>query len=109
MKALPFAKPTKRVRDAEYMAFVRTLPCAARLLGRSACMGLVEADHMLRNHGGNRRGDDTACAPLCHLHHSQRHAWSGPFADWTREQMRDWCARVIAETHAQWEKLHHDR
>lgn len=95
---LQFAKPTKRVRDKDYMARVRRLQCCAKSLG--TCAGAMEADHAARNHGSNRKGDDTACIPMCSWHHQQRHSWAGPFRDWTGAQMRSWCLQQVEKTQA---------
>ena len=101
MAVLPFAKPTKRIRDRAYMAAVRQLPCCARRLsacGTGPLGGRPEADHASRNHGANRKGDDTDTIPMCGLHHAHRTNRSGPFKHWTREQMREWCREQIAAT-----------
>lgn len=109
MNVLPFAKPAKRERSVAYMQLVRTLPCCATGetgLYLSACgvpylmEGQIEADHASRNHGANRKGDDSDCIPMCKLHHTQRHNWAGPFRSWTGAQMKAWCQAQIAATRA---------
>jgi len=69
----------------------------ARAFG--ACRGVGEADHVTR-HGLGHKGDDTETIPLCTGHHVARHHRTGPFRDWKKHEMRDWCARQIVATQA---------
>jgi hypothetical protein len=92
-----FPKPAKRVRAVPYLRWVKTLPCCARAFG--TCRGVGEADHVTR-HGLGRKGDDTETIPLCTGHHVARHHRTGPFREWKKDEMRDWCARQIVATQA---------
>lgn len=92
------AKPRRssRVVDRVHLAAVHHLPCCARDL--SPCSGPLEADHAAKKIGGGRKSDDTGAIPLCQLHHSQRHSFSGPFRSWTAPVMRRWLDEQIAAT-----------
>lgn len=90
-----------RVRDPEFLAWVHTLPCAARAL--SPCYGPIEADHQGWRPFG-RKADDVTAVPLCLLHHRQRTDFSGPFRAWSREDMRIWLRANVEETQAAWER-----
>lgn len=84
-----------RVRDVDYMLWVKRLPCAARTLG--GCRGRVEADHAGRRALGQKAHDRT-CIPLCRTHHVQRGSFSGPFREWTQVQMRLWLVECMVNT-----------
>lgn len=88
-------RKSERVRDSAYLVAVKSLPCRAR--GLSPCEGVVEADHQGRRPMGRKCNDDEA-VPLCTLHHRQRTDWTGPFKDWTGEEMRAWLLDGIRET-----------
>jgi len=81
-----------RVRNAAYMAWIRTQDCAAE--GLSDCFGDIEADHAGRR-GYGQKSDDTTCIPLCLRHHEQRGAFSGPFRYWTQDHMRRWLSATV--------------
>lgn len=102
-KALRTRRATERrsgrVRDKAFLAFVHTMPCAARAVPGHRCQGPIEADHMGERPAGRKANDDT-CAALCSLGHRERTDFSGPFKSWTRAQMRAWLDEQIAETHA---------
>lgn len=83
----PTDRRSTRVRDPEYMAWIRRQPCAASAL--SPCHGRVEADHTGRR-GYGQRAHDATCIPLCHSHHMQRADFSGPFKTWDQYHMRRW-------------------
>jgi len=53
-----------------------------------------------KGRGLGHKGDDTETIPLCTGHHVARHHRTGPFREWKKEQMRDWCARQIVATQA---------
>ena len=55
--------PSKPVRDAGYLRFIRTLPCACCDSRRG-----VEASHM-GSHGMGQKASDLSAIPLCQLHH----------------------------------------
>ncbi len=86
----------RRTRDHEFMSFVHTIPCHARLLAQGfECEGPIEADHV----GGRYyKPVDRNCVPMCQKHHRQRHSYNGVFAGWPRERRREWEASAIAET-----------
>jgi hypothetical protein len=83
------------VRDPAYLAFVRTLPCAAPV----ACRRPSQAHHAGLRGLGQRASDDTA-VPLCAQHHADWHAAAGPFRGWDRAARAAWALTVIAETRA---------
>jgi hypothetical protein len=60
-------------------------------------MGRIEADHAGRRPLG-RKCNDRETQPLCSLHHRQRTDWSGPFRDWSKEEMSAWLREGIVET-----------
>ncbi len=105
LKAKGNTSHAKRQRDFEYMAFVRSRPCIARLLvtGGYECEGRIEADHV-----GGRYGQDSdrRCIPLCSLHHRQRTGvvgGRGLFAGWSLDRKREWGRQAVAETLRAWE------
>lgn len=62
----PTPRRASRVRDVDFMAWVKTLPCAAREVGLDSaylCVGEVEADHAGRR-GLGQKADDTTTIPL---------------------------------------------
>jgi hypothetical protein len=99
------SKHSRRERDWPYLAFVHTLPCAARLLTSTGyeCDGPIEADHI-----GGRYGEDSdkRCIPLCRKHHRQRTGvvgGGGLWAGWSLERKREWGWEAVAATLAAWE------
>lgn len=86
-----------RERDPAYLAFVRTLPCAAIGVPGHRCRGRIEADHQGDRPAGRKAHDRTA-VPLCTLAHRQRADFAGPFRDWDQARMRAWLAGAIAAT-----------
>lgn len=65
-----------RERDPGFLAFLRRLPCAAGLMGRSGCCGPVQAAHVRysaagkgRNPGMGSKNHDRHANPLCEAHH----------------------------------------
>ncbi len=94
----------KRIRDRDYMVWVKTLPCVAGDLEggeeRSRCSGPVEAHHA-GTRGMSQKAEDRTCIPLCAYHH--RGCWhgaSGVFKSWDREARRAWAVRMICQTQA---------
>lgn len=94
-------KHSRRPRDGEYMAWVKTLPCAAREFG--PCQGLIEADHA-GDRAAFRRAPDDTCIPLCGEHHRQRTEYRGPWGRMSRDERRAWRHRAIERTREQWER-----
>lgn len=93
---------SERVRDVEYMLFVKTLPCCAIGISGHVCSGGIEADHAgLRPFG--RKADDRTTIPLCSQGHLERGNFSGPFRSWDKARMRAWLDFWIAKTQLRWE------
>ncbi len=86
-----------RDRETDYMLAVKQLPCMWPALIPTICDGVVEADHAGRR-ALSHKADDRTCVPACTKHHRQRTDFSGPFRDWTREQMREALAAAIERT-----------
>lgn len=99
----------KRVRDFEFMRWVKRQPCFVRVLPPLAgdlgtpCCGRVEADHMGAR-GFGQKADDKTCVPMCHRHHSERTTHRGTFWPLTQPELRAWRARAIEHTQAEWER-----
>lgn len=92
---LRFPKPKKRERDVDYMLRVKELPCLMAYLG--GCAGVVEADHVGESAVGTK-SHDRETVPMCSLDHRHRHAFTGPFRGWTKEEMREWRKWAIRHT-----------
>ena len=95
-------KHARRPRDFGYMGWVKTQPCAARLLEPTGdrCEGPIEADHVGGRYGAD---SDSRCVPMCRKHHEDRTGrvgGGGVFAGWSLERRRDWGAKAIAATQA---------
>ncbi len=93
------AKPrrSERVRDAAYLAFVRTLPCAAGAVGHALCWGAVDPHHA-GCHPLGRKADDTTAIPLCRGHH--RALTDGRLLDQRARRIFEDAA--IKDTHEAW-------
>ncbi len=65
MTAIP--KP-KRIRDAKYVDWIKTLPCLVRSV---YCLGDIDPHHVIPEGGGITGGkvSDYRCVPLCRWHH----------------------------------------
>jgi hypothetical protein len=87
MRSRSNSKYRRRARDLPYMAWVRTLSCAAYGIG--PCSGRIEADHAGRR-ALSQKADDRTCIPLCTQHHRQRGSFAGPFLEWDQVRMRRW-------------------
>jgi hypothetical protein len=98
-------KPTGRVRDKDYLAFVHTLACASRSLPGAECEGPIEASHMGRRPVG-RKADDDTCIAQCRRCHTNFGAKAGPFRDMSPEQIRTWADHQIAQTRQAYTRLH---
>ncbi len=109
-------KYARRVRDFEFMGWVKMQPCAMlqmeawrlrrqhpdgdRLLGLwqgplvfGRCRGVVEAHHAGR-HGTGEKSPDAETIPLCEAHHRGDDIgitrFRGPFAGWPRGTVKLW-------------------
>lgn len=104
MRRRSVSKYRMRVRDIDYMKWVKRQPCAARWFDPDGCYGVVEADHAGRR-GYGQKADDRTCIPLCTNHHELRGSFHGVFKDWDQARMRAWLLEVTARTqaaHATW-------
>lgn len=95
-----------RVRDPEFMRWVRRQPCSVRVdppdpNRLTPCSGRVQADHMGERAVG-RKADDITCAPMCAGHHVQRSSHHGSFFELDQAQLREWRGRAIERTQADW-------
>lgn len=100
LRARGKTKHARRERQFWYMEFVRTLPCAARLLpvGGFECEGPIQADHVGGRYG---KDSDLRCVPMCRKHHEDRTGrvgGGGVFAGWSLERKREWGKQAIAAT-----------
>jgi len=84
-----------RPRDLDYMAWIRSQPCAAGEFA-APCSGRIEADHVGRRPTGRKAADDT-CVPMCQHHHRQRDNFHGPFKHWDQQKMREWLASLVVK------------
>jgi len=80
--------------NKEYAAWLRKQPCA--MTGHGECLGALHVHHSPGHKGLGQRNHDDSGKPLCTLHHTQRHALSGPFRGMGKEALRDW-ERTTAE------------
>lgn len=85
------------------MKFVKSLPCSARHVG--ACFGPIDPHHAGLDKGMGLKPHDRSCVSLCRRHHEQLHDARRPF-EWTREERREWLARVVDATQAAWAARH---
>ncbi len=96
------SKYSRRVRDVQFMMFVKSLPCL--LAGNpeaGPCSGVTEADHAgLRGMG--QKAPDNTCVSLCSRHHRDRHGCMGFFRGRERLWKREWRANAIAFTQARY-------
>lgn len=101
----PMGRNPRRQRytreELTYMAAVRELPCAARLLGHP-CNGRMTADHAGKKSAKDRKTHVDTCIPLCWEHHlgNGRDNMGGPFKGWDRARMRRWLDWHIFRTRA---------
>jgi hypothetical protein len=98
MRRASLSKYRRRIRDLDFMKWVRRQPCAAREFD-VACDGHVEADHAGRR-GYGQKADDRTCIPLCAKHHEMRGSFHGAFKDWDQARMRAWLERAVSDTQA---------
>lgn len=85
---------SERVEDLDYLAFVRTLPCA----GCGGDLG-VQAHHAGQHPLGRKASDDTAI-PLDSACHDALHSARGKFAD--QVARRVWEAAIIKSCRGLW-------
>ncbi len=88
---------SERVRAPAYLAWIRTLTCAASHLPGHVCEGPIEADHVGARPLG-RKCDDRETIALCSLAHRQRTDHCGPFRHFTRDDMRAFIAQALLDT-----------
>lgn len=94
------AKRRKERGDAdneEYLEFVRSLPCCAPNKEEHPCFGRIEAHHRTGAGMGKKARDDETM-PLCSLHHSDLHEFTGTFSGWPRDHRSFWQLQQIART-----------
>lgn len=111
---------SSRVLEEAYLAWVRLQPCAVRAFLAPAwesekgfraaiaaallsCSGPTDPDHKRQGVGAGKRASDRDAWPVCRRHHDDRHALTGVFKGWTREQMREFIDARIAEANAAYE------
>lgn len=93
---------SSRVRDAAYMAFIRALPCCARIFGD--CRGSVTAHHA-GERGLGMKCSDRETIPLCVAHHTAWHDATEPFSWWGKEMRQIWARVEIARAQAAYERM----
>lgn len=87
-----------RVRDTEYMAWIRSLPC---ILAGNHCSGRVHAHHAGKRAFGRKASDNT-CIPLCAGHHGELHERRGYFLTGGASFVRQWQDARIADYQRAW-------
>jgi hypothetical protein len=85
----------RRIRDIDFMIFVKRLRCCARHLG--PCLGPVEADHV-GPRGLGQKSDDRFVIPLCTGHHRARTDFSGVFKNFDQAAMRSFVVQALVQT-----------
>jgi hypothetical protein len=86
------------VRDPVYRAYVRRLPCVAKMFPGHVCFGRRHAHHATYGRGLGQKSDDHETMCLCALAHEQFHAGAGPFRGMDKIERRDWQKRRVVET-----------
>lgn len=101
-KRPPRTKYAARERDTPRMMFVKTaMACSVALFpplwcpDPTPCGGVIEADHMLDDHGLSHKGHDDGVAPMCHDHHHERTNGYGTFKLATKLVEREWRERAL--------------
>jgi hypothetical protein len=74
--------------EKEYRRYLREQGCCME--GHGLCMGAIHVHHAQGGKGLGTRNSDVTGKPLCALHHTQRHALSGPFKGWDKATIRAW-------------------
>lgn len=107
-------KYSRRERDLERMAWIKTLPCAigGNRTNQSAvaaelwlgpppdrCRRAVEAHHA-GEHGLGAKPDDDTCIPLCDHHHDALTDRRGVFSGWQKYGLKIWELAVVAHYQA---------
>lgn len=101
----PMARKPRRARpgsDPKYLAWVRTLDCAACPF--SCRDDRIHAHHTTFGRGIAQKTADRNAIPLCDRHHRARHSLTGWFKDWDRERIRHWEADAVAHYRALYER-----
>lgn len=83
-----------RTKDAKYLKAIRLQQCA--LAGHGECLGATHAHHATGGKGLGQKNDDSRTFPLCTLHHTERHSFSGFFQDFDKPRLRAWEAEQVA-------------
>ena len=86
---------SSRIRDGEFMAVVRTMPCVVQ--GMDPCEGGIEASHCGDRGLGQKASDDTT-VPKCRKHHQAWGDCSGYFKQWTPDMREHARVSWIANT-----------
>jgi hypothetical protein len=91
--------------DEDYLAWIRSLPCAVCPLDDRTHA------HHLKHGKGERRGGmgirvhDHLTIPSCARHHRQFHAGTGYFKGWSKERKLKWQERWIARLRKRYARL----
>lgn len=102
------SKYTRRPRDTDYLAFVRSQVCSViqewpnKSAPPSPCWGPIDPDHDSRGRAYGHKSDDSTAIPLCRRHHEHRHLRTGPFRGLTRLEVYAWVDRAQKRTQANW-------
>lgn len=88
----------------QWMAMVRTLPCAVTTVTEelnrklmSRCYGAMQAHHST-GAGMGMKSSDFETMSLCAKHHLEFHAAAGPFRSMSKSDKRQWQDNAIEET-----------
>lgn len=104
---------SSRVRDEQYLAWLRRQPCAVGgFLARAGhayslswhCSGPTDPEHKREGVGAGQKASDADAWPCCRRHHDDRHALRGVFAGWSRGQLREFIRERIAEARGRYER-----
>lgn len=85
---------SSRVRDPQYMEWIRTRACAAAYIDVDQCLQPIHAHHAGKRGVGQKASDDT-CIPLCERHHREWHDGNGVFVG-GQKAWRPWVEQEIA-------------
>lgn len=84
---LRFPKPV-RLRDPQYLAWIRRQPCLV-------CRGIAQPHHTTAG-GWGTKGSDYRCVPLCHRHHRELHdIGAQSFEERHRVDLREQVIRLL--------------
>ena len=94
LKRPPFRRKPPRPNPAghfpEHLARIRRLPCCV-----CASRRFVVPHHATYGRGLSRKSSDHETMPLCRRCHRDFHNAAGWFADWSREQRREWQRQMV--------------